>query len=93
MASFSADVAKRLNTPKTCGFAESFSPPSFGRSSIYDPLHLPSLVVFSISLLGPLKERLEDSLSFLWDALDQFQVKVALLGGFLVGIGVGLVIQ
>lgn len=94
MPSFSADVAKRLNPPKTCSFAESFQPPpAFGRSSIYDPLHLPSLLVFSISLLGPLKERLEDSLSFFWDALDQFQVKAALIGGFLVGIGVGLILR
>ena len=93
MASFSADVAKRLNTHKTCTSAEPFAPSAFGRSYIYDPLHLPSLLMFSISLLGPLKERLEDSLSFFWDALDQIQVRAALIGGFLVGIGVGLVIQ
>ena len=93
MASFSADVAKRLDTHKTCSSAESFPPYAFGRNSIYDPLHLPSLLVFSISLLGPLKERLEDSLSFFWDAVDQIQVRAALIGGFLVGISVGFVIQ
>ncbi|KAF8635743.1 hypothetical protein AX15_000359 [Amanita polypyramis BW_CC] len=80
-------------TPKTCSFAETFPSPSFGRSAMYDPLHFPSLLIFSVSLLGPLKERFDGSLSFFWDAFEQVQVKVALISGFVIGIGVGLAIR
>jgi hypothetical protein len=79
--------------PKSCPFAETVPSPVFGRGAMYDPLHLPSLFIFSISLLGPLKERFDGSLSFIWDALEQAPVRMALLGGFVVGVGVGLVIH
>ncbi|KIL66053.1 hypothetical protein M378DRAFT_124543 [Amanita muscaria Koide BX008] len=90
---FSQDETKFGYVPKTCPFAETVPSPVFGRNPMYDPLHLPSLLVFSISLLGPLRERFDGSLSFVWDALEQVQVRVALLGGFVVGLGVGLVIR
>jgi hypothetical protein len=49
----------------------------------FDPLHLPSLFVFSLSLFAPLKERVAS-------AMGSLGVQVALLGGFCVGFGVGV---
>lgn len=70
----------------------------------FDPLHLPSVIIFSISLLGPLKSRVTRTISDLVGAVtsvggpglftfeDASSVKIALLGagGFCVGVGVGM---
>ncbi|KAF8639160.1 hypothetical protein AX17_001648 [Amanita inopinata Kibby_2008] len=79
--------------PDTQPFSETGPSPVLGKAIAYDPLHFPSLLLFSMSLLGPLKERFDGSLSFIWDALGEAQVRVALIGGFVVGIGVGLAIR
>lgn len=56
----------------------------------FDPLHLPSLIAFSFSLLGPLRSRLGRSVQDVWGVLNETQVKAALLGGFCIGFGVGV---
>ena len=56
----------------------------------FDPLHLPSLIAFSVSLLGPLKARLGESMRETWLVLNETKVRVALLGGFCLGVGVCL---
>ncbi|CAA7268451.1 unnamed protein product [Cyclocybe aegerita] len=53
----------------------------------FDPLHLPSLLIFGVSLLGPLKERLSQSVRGLFVALGEARVRVALVGGFCIGVG------
>lgn len=56
-----------------------------------DPLHLPSLFLFSISLLNPLRVRLRKSITEFFESLgSERNVKIALLGGFCVGLGIGL---
>jgi hypothetical protein len=99
-SSLSHDVAKRLrdntvternNDLSGCGpdrdHARSTS--CMGNSS-FDPLHLPSLLLFSLSLLGPLQNRLGRSIVAFVEALGDYHVKVALVGGFCMGIGIGL---
>jgi len=61
--------------------------------SHYDPLHLPSLVMLTVSLVGPLRARLRRSLSLLIEAIGDSNVRSALLGGFIVGMGVGLFVK
>lgn len=57
-----------------------------------DPLHLPSLMFFSISLLKPLRIRLRRSISGFFESIaSEKNVRVALLGGFCVGLGIGVV--
>jgi hypothetical protein len=67
----------------------------FSSSSSYaslDPLHLPSLIFFSISLLKPLRLRLHTSISKFFESIaSEKNVRVALLGGFCVGLGIGAV--
>jgi len=55
-----------------------------------DPLHLPSLIALSLSLFAPLKERVWSVLSSTMESLKEGKVQVALIGGFCVGVGVGL---
>ncbi|TFK31776.1 hypothetical protein BDQ12DRAFT_618299 [Crucibulum laeve] len=59
-------------------------------NSPFDPLHLPSLFMFSVSLLGPLRSHMRRTLSDFFDALGELNVKLALVGGFLVGMGIGV---
>lgn len=61
-----------------------------GAATVFDPLHFPSLLAFSFSLLGPLRTRLAQSVQEMWEALNETQVKVALLSGFCIGFGVGV---
>ncbi|KIM42283.1 hypothetical protein M413DRAFT_444713 [Hebeloma cylindrosporum] len=56
----------------------------------FDPLHLPSLIVLSFSLFAPLKERVGVALGSAVESLKEGRVQVALIGGFCVGVGVGL---
>jgi hypothetical protein len=63
----------------------------FGRS--YDPLHLPSLVMFSISLLGPLRVRVGKTVAGFVEALGDGNVRMAALGGFCIGVGLGFFLK
>ncbi|KAF5384432.1 hypothetical protein D9615_003466 [Tricholomella constricta] len=104
VASLSQDVAKRLRegtiTERNARCSSrndhaSTNDPSRSclSSSYFDPLHLPSLLVFSVSLLGPLHARLRRSLAALVEVLGESGLGVALLGGFSMGIGVGLFLK
>lgn len=59
----------------------------------FDPLHLPSLFMFSLSLLGPLRGRVGRSFSSFVDALGELPVRLALFGGLCVGLGIGLFLK
>jgi hypothetical protein len=59
----------------------------------YDPLHLPSLVLFSISLLGPLRARVGKTISGFVEVLGDGNVRIAVFGGFCVGIGFGFFLK
>ena len=97
-ANLSRDVARRLRedtlTPDDCLLG---SPPRPGcdAGSPYDPLHLPSLFVFSMSLLGPLTGRIAKSIEDFLDTaqLQDYHVGLALLGGFCVGVGFGMLVK
>ncbi|KZT63144.1 hypothetical protein DAEQUDRAFT_783064 [Daedalea quercina L-15889] len=69
----------------------------------FDPLHVGSLFMFSLSLLGPLKSRVAQSLSFGKGGVESTSrattsrsmgvgLGVALVGAFCAGIGLGLLI-
>jgi len=104
-ATLSQDVAKRLRentlTERNVRYhsdgyrdADTQYDPSrscMGRS--YDPLHFPSLVMFSISLLDPLRTRFGKSISGFVEALGDGNVKAALLGGFCIGVGFGFFLK
>ncbi|KAF8064968.1 hypothetical protein FPV67DRAFT_162804 [Lyophyllum atratum] len=61
--------------------------------SHYDPLHIPSLVMLTVSLVGPLRARLRRSFSLLIETIGDSNVRSALLGGFIVGMGFGLLFK
>ncbi|THH21410.1 hypothetical protein EW146_g127 [Bondarzewia mesenterica] len=89
-STLSRDVARRLRE-----YTITSAPPALSHSSpssscipaAFDPLHLPSLLVFSLSLFAPLKERIA-----------QVQVTGGRLGFLIVGtlcagIGIGLALR
>lgn len=55
----------------------------------FDPLHLPSLLMFSLSLLGPLKSRLGETVWSFVELLGDTRVQILVAGGLCVGIGLG----
>ncbi|KAL6298945.1 hypothetical protein BKA93DRAFT_708155, partial [Sparassis latifolia] len=60
-----------------------------------DPLHIPSLVVFSLSLLSPLRTRVEASVSNGTERMSfgfGSGLGLALVGAFCAGIGIGLLV-
>jgi len=63
--------------------------PSYTAGAAFDPLHLPSLIAFSLSLLCPLRTRLSESVQEIWVVFHETRLKLALLGGFCIGVGVG----
>ncbi|KAK7034539.1 hypothetical protein VNI00_012386 [Paramarasmius palmivorus] len=85
-------------TSKASGKPSPISP-----SLAFDPLHLPSLLVFSLSLLGPLKAKLGSTIMTVIrrdgraeGKPEKSRVTAALAGasvGFCVGVGVGLMIS
>ncbi|KAF5350463.1 hypothetical protein D9756_008620 [Leucocoprinus leucothites] len=107
LASFSHDVAKRRRgatitrrqasqrSPKLESFDHDDDEESAIRADScapLDPLHLPSLFLFSISLLNPLRVRLNKSISDFLESLgSERNVRVALFGGFCVGLGIGII--
>jgi uncharacterized membrane protein YedE/YeeE len=72
---------------------DSESSPSSCVNSSFDPLHLPSLVFFSLSLLRPARQRVRASLRGFVDVLRDWQVGLALVGGFCFGIGIQLLLK
>jgi len=94
--SLSHDVARRLRrgtlTEKNLNRPQDeLSSPRRSASCVgntFDPLHLPSLLMISVSLLGPLH-------AHIWKSIVTTVEKpgVAFLGGFCVGIGVGLLLR
>jgi hypothetical protein len=85
-------------TSKASGKPSPISP-----SLAFDPLHLPSLLMFSLSLLGPLKAKLGSTIMTVIrrdgraeGKPEKSRVTAALAGasvGFCVGVGVGLMIS
>lgn len=104
MVTLSQDVSKRVREgtiterdvkrpqPQLAERSVSSSRP-YANSPPFDPLHLPSLLMFSVSLLDPLRSRIESTFSEFWDALGEFHVRFALIGGFCVGVGVGFFVR
>jgi len=71
----------------------SFADPSKKPSPQVDPLHLPSLLLMSLSLLRPMQARLVRAVAAFSGRLARDGcVQVALVGGFCVGVGVGVVL-
>jgi hypothetical protein len=66
-----------------------FDAPSSCTNSYFDPLHFPSLILFSLSLLRPARRRLGASIGDLLVVLKEWEVSVALVGSFCFGIGIG----
>ncbi|KAG6887067.1 hypothetical protein C0992_000956 [Termitomyces sp. T32_za158] len=59
----------------------------------YDPLYFPSLVMFSVSLLGPLRTRMRRALARITEIASDTHIRVAILSGFTIGVGVGLFLK
>lgn len=59
----------------------------------FDPLHLSSLVSFSMSLLGPAGRKLNRSVSLFVDKLADSQVRIAMMASLCLGIGIGMMIR
>lgn len=57
-----------------------------------DPLHLRSLLVFSLSILGPLHGQISRAFIDAIQAISSCHVKLAVFGGFCVGLGTGICI-
>lgn len=74
---------------------EDESPESWSNShSSFDPLHLPSLLMLSFSLLHPARRRVQHTLSTLFRSLvTDWNVRLTLLGGFCIGLGVGWLVR
>ncbi|KJA26939.1 hypothetical protein HYPSUDRAFT_100267, partial [Hypholoma sublateritium FD-334 SS-4] len=92
MEDHAQEVARRVredatrNGPAHC----MDGPHAHGLHPSFDPLHLPSLIVFSVSLIGPLRVRVWASLQSAVESLNETKVQVALFGGFCVGVGAGI---
>jgi hypothetical protein len=66
---------------------------SFCVNPSFDPLHFPSLVFFSLSLLRPARRQLVTSVWGFVGKLKDWEVGLALVGSFCFGIGVGLLLK
>ncbi|KIJ64686.1 hypothetical protein HYDPIDRAFT_47689, partial [Hydnomerulius pinastri MD-312] len=58
-----------------------------------DPLHLSSLLSFSLSLLDPARARLQKSVSKFLEKLSDGQVQLAMMGSLCIGIGIGFMLR
>ncbi|KAF8843439.1 hypothetical protein BDN67DRAFT_1066826 [Paxillus ammoniavirescens] len=86
----SQDVATRAREDDVTGRPDRVSRPPV---PCVDPLHWSSLVSFSLSLLDPVKALLRRSTSEFLEKLSDGEVRVALLGSFCIGLGIGLMIR
>ena len=101
MENLSLHVARRMRestiTERTATKDQSRSKEFFQPSSIsFDPLHLPSLFFFSLTLFDPLKSRMKQCVrGFLGDWNWKLSMQMAIIGGvgFCFGLGVGLFSQ
>ncbi|KAG2160082.1 uncharacterized protein EDB93DRAFT_1237295 [Suillus bovinus] len=59
----------------------------------FDPLHLSSLISFSLCLLGPATRLFSRSISTFVDKLADSQVRMAMVGSLCLGIGIGMMIR
>ncbi|KAG1749696.1 uncharacterized protein EDB91DRAFT_1217519 [Suillus paluster] len=59
----------------------------------FDPLHLSSLVSFSMCLLDPARRLLSTSISTFVNKLADSQVRIAMAGSLCLGIGIGMMIR
>ena len=59
----------------------------------FDPLHLSSLISFSVSLFGPARGKLSRSISAFVDKLADSQVRMVMVGSLCLGIGIGMMIR
>jgi hypothetical protein len=93
----SQDVARRLHEDTSTAQDGPFGEPRSGwvGNPAYDPLHLPSLFVFSMSLFGPLTGRIARSIEEFLEKLKlrDYHVGLALVGGFCMGIGFSMFIR
>lgn len=62
-------------------------------NSSFDPLHFPSLVLFSLSLLPVTRRRIAASVRGFVGMLKDWEVGLALVGSFCFGVGVGLLLK
>ena len=85
----SQDVATRTREGTVTARPDTISPPA----PCVDPLHLSSLLSLSLSVLEPIRDRLQKSMSSVWAKLSDGEVRVALLSSFCIGIGIGLMIR
>jgi len=85
----SQDVATRTRENTITTRPDGISPPV----PCVDPLHLSSLISLSLSLFEPVRDCLHKSMSRAWAKLSDGEARVALLGSFCIGIGIGLMIR
>ena len=85
----SQDVATRTRENTVTTRPDAISPPV----PCVDPLHLSSLLSLSLSLLQPVRDCFHKNMSRAWAKLSDGEVRVALLGSFCIGIGIGLMIR
>ncbi|KAI9567766.1 hypothetical protein HD554DRAFT_2106744 [Boletus coccyginus] len=85
----SQDVATRTRENTVTTRPEGISPPV----PCVDPLHLSSLLSLSLSLFEPVRDCFHKSMSTAWAKLSDGEARVALLGSFCIGVGIGLMIR
>ncbi|KAI6165295.1 hypothetical protein EDD17DRAFT_1438254, partial [Pisolithus thermaeus] len=61
--------------------------------SIVDPLHFSSLIAFSLSLFNPAKARIMSSVSTFMRSISDCRVRMAMVGSFCIGVGVGWMLR
>ena len=99
MEDHSLHVARRMRdvtiTQKVTTNDQSRSKETFQPSSLisFDPLHLPSLFFFSLSLFEPLKSKMKQCVTGFFGDWNWMQTAIIGGVGFCVGLGVGLFSQ
>lgn len=68
-------------------------PANVPEQQCFDPLHLSSLVSFSLCLLDPATRLLSRSVSTFVDKLADSQVRIAMVGSLCLGIGIGMMLR
>jgi hypothetical protein len=87
-ATLSRDVARRLReNTATSGPSQVHSKNVTCAPAVLDPFHLPSLVMFSLSLVSPLKESIAQM------SLSGKRLGVVLAGALFAGVGIGLALR
>ncbi|KAF8180405.1 hypothetical protein BJ912DRAFT_907259 [Pholiota molesta] len=85
-------VERSRTAPSPDADKQRYSAPPLARApgASFDPLHLPSLLILTVSLLAPLRECIGAVVLRAAGTLRETRVQVALVGGFCVGVGVGV---